>query len=952
MTTGQRGRRRAPRVVVVGGGAAGTLVATHLVRSATLRGTALEVDVLEPADRLGRGTAYGTTDDAHLLNVPASGMSALPENPGHFVAWRRRAAPHPAGGSDGVRSSAGARALPRGHPRGLVRSGPGRRRRPAGACPRPRDPSYGGGAGAHHERRERTWPPRRSWSRPASPPRVTTGPRRRCGTRRSSCPTHGRPARSDPSSATAWGTPTWSSSAPASRWSTSRCRSAGKAADRTGACTACPATGGCRAATRTSVRLAAIPDVSEWGDTLDGAPGRGSPSTSTGSGALGRLAGRRGRAPLPGRRAVGPALRGGPARRSSPRTPGRGTCCVTGCPRAAPAGSTSCARPGGWRSWPARSWRPSRWPGGGVALAAGRRSALRGRLGGQLHRPAARRPHAWATRSSTTCSATGPTVRWRPSRPPAWVSARSTVVWSTVSAAPTRRCGPWARCAAASCGSPPRSPRSVARHWLWRRRSSTRSRRSPAGSPTAGWSAGTTRWPGRATRWGCRSRRPPRPRAPYNAGLERLMRLQNGGEELVEEATRLDPDFAVGARHARDARPRGRGRHRRTRVPRRRGPRAGDQGRRARAQSRRRRPPTRAATPADAAPARSSTTSPVTPATSSRCRRRCRRSRSPASPTSGRRHGTSSRGWPRRTATTGGTSRCSRSCARTRRGTTTRCCSPRSALSCEPSSGHAVHALTHALYETGDHEHGRVWLDHWVEQSGRSASHRAHFSWHAALHELALGDTEAVRRRYYAQLAPPTVTGVRALVDSASLLWRWRITLGGLGRRRRRGSSGPASLRVPRRGGLPPVAPVLDTVDPALLDRPLTPFVALHAALALAATGDVDRLRRLERYCRAGSGKTVRAVVVPVCDALVVGPGVALGRGLRTRSRACCRTSPGSADRRPSARSSRRPCSTAWCGRVGWTPLVPSSRSGSTAGRHRWTSAGRTRSHPHARVFW
>ena len=44
-----------------------------------------------------------------------------------------------------------------------------------------------------------------------------------------------------------------------------------------------------------------------------------------------------------------------------------------------------------------------------------------------------------------------------------------------------------------------------------------------------------------------------------------------------------------------------------------------------------------------------------------------------------------------------------------------------SALSCEPSSGHAVHAQTHVLYETGQHEAGRVWLDHWVAESGRSA---------------------------------------------------------------------------------------------------------------------------------------------------------------------------------------------------------------------------------------
>ena len=171
-----------------------------------------------------------------------------------------------------------------------------------------------------------------------------------------------------------------------------------------------------------------------------------------------------------------------------------------------------------------------------------------------------------------------------------------------------------------------------------------------------------------------------------------------------------------------------------------------------------------------------------------------------------------------------------------------------SALSCEPSSGHAVHALTHVMYETGQHESGRVWLDHWVAESGRSASHRAHFSWHAALHELALGDTEAVRQRYYSQLAPPTVTGVRALIDSGSLLWRWRMTTS---------------------EAAPPVQPVLDAVDVDLVERPQTPFVALHAAIALAGADEHARLAALARHCRSSSEPAVRTVVATVCDALL-----------------------------------------------------------------------------------
>lgn len=170
-----------------------------------------------------------------------------------------------------------------------------------------------------------------------------------------------------------------------------------------------------------------------------------------------------------------------------------------------------------------------------------------------------------------------------------------------------------------------------------------------------------------------------------------------------------------------------------------------------------------------------------------------------------------------------------------------------SALSCEPSSGHAVHAQTHVLYETGQHDVGRVWLDHWVAESGRSASHRAHFSWHAALHELALGDTEAVRRRYYSQLAAPEVSGVRALVDSASLLWRWRMTL----------------AETP-----PPVQPVLAAIEPALLERPQTPFMALHAALAHAAAGDTAALHALAQHARRSKDAVLRGTVATLCQAL------------------------------------------------------------------------------------
>jgi uncharacterized NAD(P)/FAD-binding protein YdhS len=73
---------------VIGGGASGALAALHLQRAA---GPGRLV-VVEPRADLGRGVAYGTTDTAHLLNVRAGRLGALPDEPGHFTSWAARRA--------------------------------------------------------------------------------------------------------------------------------------------------------------------------------------------------------------------------------------------------------------------------------------------------------------------------------------------------------------------------------------------------------------------------------------------------------------------------------------------------------------------------------------------------------------------------------------------------------------------------------------------------------------------------------------------------------------------------------------------------------------------------------------------------------------------------------------------------------------------------------------------
>lgn len=183
-------------------------------------------------------------------------------------------------------------------------------------------------------------------------------------------------------------------------------------------------------------------------------------------------------------------------------------------------------------------------------------------------------------------------------------------------------------------------------------------------------------------------------------------------------------------------------------------------------------------------------------------------------------------------------------------------------LDVEPTAGHSVHARTHVHYEIGDHAAGRDWLDGWIRGPGQTSDNLAHYAWHAALHELSLGDFAAVRARYAEQLAPPAVVGCRALVDSCSLLWRWAIT--------------------PGAGDVPDVDEVLSSVDDDLLDTPATPFMALHAAVMLCALGDADRLDRLESWAKTRADPTYAETVSPLAHALralaVGDPGAAADR--------------------------------------------------------------------------
>jgi len=75
------------KIAIVGAGFSGTLVAAHLLGQAE---SPLTVYLIERTPRqFGRGVAYSSGIECHLLNVPAANMSAFSDDPEHFLRWAK-----------------------------------------------------------------------------------------------------------------------------------------------------------------------------------------------------------------------------------------------------------------------------------------------------------------------------------------------------------------------------------------------------------------------------------------------------------------------------------------------------------------------------------------------------------------------------------------------------------------------------------------------------------------------------------------------------------------------------------------------------------------------------------------------------------------------------------------------------------------------------------------------
>jgi len=177
-------------------------------------------------------------------------------------------------------------------------------------------------------------------------------------------------------------------------------------------------------------------------------------------------------------------------------------------------------------------------------------------------------------------------------------------------------------------------------------------------------------------------------------------------------------------------------------------------------------------------------------------------------------------------------------------------------------NAHAAHRRAHGFFESGDVSGGAGFIENWLRDYDRTGPLHCHLSWHLALFELARGDAARAQAIYLDNIRPSVALAAPMLVlaDSASFLWRWRFY---------------------------DVAPSLDQAwaEVAAHARRHFPhaslaFADLHAALAEAATGNLDSLQMRIAGLRslARDGRLPPGEVAPApCAA-----AAALGRGDNT----------------------------------------------------------------------
>jgi hypothetical protein len=176
----------------------------------------------------------------------------------------------------------------------------------------------------------------------------------------------------------------------------------------------------------------------------------------------------------------------------------------------------------------------------------------------------------------------------------------------------------------------------------------------------------------------------------------------------------------------------------------------------------------------------------------------------------------------------------------------------RDALAYEPACPMGVHAVAHALAESGRHRDGARWMrdqrGHWATQSRM----RTHNAWHLAMFDVEEGNLASALDILDGWLLPVIAQSPLDACDAAGLLWR--LALEGL----------DAGGRWHR---------ISDAFDAAT--RPgFWPYVDLHAAFAHLNAGEEIRIQRLAQAiedCADGADYAAlraRLVTLPGLQAL------------------------------------------------------------------------------------
>ena len=163
-----------------------------------------------------------------------------------------------------------------------------------------------------------------------------------------------------------------------------------------------------------------------------------------------------------------------------------------------------------------------------------------------------------------------------------------------------------------------------------------------------------------------------------------------------------------------------------------------------------------------------------------------------------------------------------------------------------PRNAHGAHVYSHVLYEGGEDAAGLEYLEGWLPDLPRASQLHCHLSWHLALWNFDLGNVEAARRVYAADVRPGGAWGppINVVSDSASLLWRMQLA-----------------------GQPVDTAAFREVRDYALREFPKAgiTFVDVHAALACAASGDTAALATIvaQLHERQAAGKLAAGPLVP-----------------------------------------------------------------------------------------